>query len=298
MSVAEFEEKSFEGPLNAQLLSGSPYIYTPGQVLESALGFDAAMLCQHTEFWSLWGSPIPLGIAPVAKWWPPSPSPLPALPQFNLNLFLQYKRPQRLERSNASEWSHWSQPYFRYHIVAHQQAALNACATGLGSNGLVVYAAPAFTSLADLFQHITGATLVASTNFVEAANLNSHGRYTYSAAGTAGIAFSEPIEISSVSMLDDLSGKIRQAPDMPRGGNILELASNAVKEAMEKTWERRETEKFEGILDSATTVLDDIPSMRQRDQDGAKMRAYFRVKGFCAIYGWSWLVGGPSRSHR
>lgn len=89
MAFAEFEEKSFEGPLNAQLLAGSPYLYTPGQVLESALGFDAAMFCHRIEFWSLWGRPAPPGLVPLPGWWHPSPVPLPTLPQFTLNLFLQ-----------------------------------------------------------------------------------------------------------------------------------------------------------------------------------------------------------------
>lgn len=294
MAFAEFEEKSFEGPLNAQLLAGSPYLYTPGQVLESALGFDAAMLCHRMEFWSLWGRSVPPGLIPLPGWWHPSPVPLPALPQFNLNLFLQYKRSQRLERSNATEWQHWTQPYFRYDIVGHQQAALEACATSLGGNGLVAYAAPAFISLAELFQHTSSGTLVSETNFVEAVNLNSHGRYTYASAGTAGIALSEPTEIPPVSLSEDLGRRVRQAPEMSRGRNVLQLASDGVTSAMKKMWREPDAAKFEILLDEAVDYLDQVPPMRRRDEDGAKLRAYLRVTGFCSIVGWSWLVGGPA----
>ena len=294
MTAPEFEEKSFEAPLSAQLLGGSPYLYAPGQVLESALGFDAAMLCHHAGFWSLWGRPTPLGIIAAPGWWPPSPTALPSLPRFNLNLFLQYKRSQRLDRSNAKEWAHWFRPYFRYDVVAHQQAALEACASGLGGNGLVVYAAPAFVSMTDLFAHTAGGTLVSATNFVEAINLRAHARYTFSSAGTAGVALSEPAEVPPVSMSEDMGRRTREAPELPRGTDILELASSAVKTAMVETWEARNVEQFEGLLEQGAALLANTPPMRRRDTDGAKLRAYLRVQSFCLLSGWSWIVGGPA----
>ena len=42
-----------------------------------------------------------------------------------------------------------SQGDFRFWVTAHQQSALEACARGCGPLGVVVYAAPAFSTLAD-----------------------------------------------------------------------------------------------------------------------------------------------------
>jgi hypothetical protein len=216
MASAEFEEKSFEGPLNSQLLDGSPYLYAPGQVLESVIGFDAAMMTQNLFFWQLWGRPSPSGIAPSAQWWPKA-VPQKSLPTFHLNLFLQYKRPERLSRSYSSEWSSWNHAYFRYWVTPHQQQALESCAASLGSNGLVVYASPAFSTFSELPTHTANRTLVKATNFVEAARLKSHSRYTYIDAGKDGLAFSEPTRIPPVSMFDDLPKLIRIASDQPGG---------------------------------------------------------------------------------
>ena len=41
MTIAEFEEKEFEGALNTQLTLGGP-MWSPGQVLEQLVGFMLA----------------------------------------------------------------------------------------------------------------------------------------------------------------------------------------------------------------------------------------------------------------
>lgn len=289
MALAEFEEKSFEVPLSHQLVAEWSCVFAPGQVAESVLGFDAAMFCAQQAFWRLWGRSVPLGLIPVLGWWPEGPRPHDRLPQCNFNLFLQYKRSQKLERSNAAEWQHWKGPYFRYDIVNHQQAALEACATSLGSNGLVAYAAPAFISCAELFAHMAARTLVSETNFVEAAKLSSHSRYTYASAGTRGIAFSEPTEIPSVLLSEEgLRSRIREAAKMPLGRNVLHLASDAITNAMKKIWRDSDAERFERLLDEGVRNFD-----QGRDEDRETLRAYLRVTGFCLVVGWSWLVAGP-----
>ena len=53
MPLAEFEEKELEGLLNAQLTGGSGQMWTPGQVLESIVGFDAALMVVHTPIRSV-----------------------------------------------------------------------------------------------------------------------------------------------------------------------------------------------------------------------------------------------------
>src|SRR5262249_54721912 len=59
---SEFEEKEYEGALYPELLS-SPRMrpWTPGQVLEHQLGFDAALFVANT-FWSAVGRPACEGV--------------------------------------------------------------------------------------------------------------------------------------------------------------------------------------------------------------------------------------------
>lgn len=48
----EFEEKEYEQPLNYEL--GKQNVWSPGQVFESIVGFDAAIISNNPEFWKLW----------------------------------------------------------------------------------------------------------------------------------------------------------------------------------------------------------------------------------------------------
>lgn len=144
VAVVEFEEKEFEGPLNGQLGLGGP-LWSPGQVLEQLVGFDAAMLTIDAVFWASQGfAAPPLGAVVLPAWWPGFFSRLAVRirrpPPFRMNVFLQYKRPEHLSHSNASEWTLWKASYYRFWITSHQQLALVACATALGNSGLVAYA--------------------------------------------------------------------------------------------------------------------------------------------------------------
>ena len=51
MTPPEFEEKSDEAPLYSQLERGQQVIFTPGQVLESLLGFDHDVFMTQAALW-------------------------------------------------------------------------------------------------------------------------------------------------------------------------------------------------------------------------------------------------------
>lgn len=50
METVEFEEKEYESALYNQLASSNIHLWSPGQVLESYLGFDAALLVDDPFF--------------------------------------------------------------------------------------------------------------------------------------------------------------------------------------------------------------------------------------------------------
>ena len=66
MIPAEFEEKSYEGPLYNQLERGNPELFTPGQVLENSLGFDAGLFVAQAALWQTLGYKNPLRGAALA----------------------------------------------------------------------------------------------------------------------------------------------------------------------------------------------------------------------------------------
>jgi hypothetical protein len=216
MSVAEFEEKEFEGLSNMQLGSCG-LMWAPGQVLEAAVGFDVALQATNAVFWAARGFPTaPPGAVVAPAWWPAASASAfagRAPPPFAMNVFLQYKRPNHLARVQALEWPTWQQAYFRFLITSHQQAALDACARALGRNGLVAYACPAFHLRVDLWSHAGAQTLIANTHFAPASVLTGHGRYTYVNATTPGCAHSDPLSVEPLTILNGGG-----SPDAPPGG--------------------------------------------------------------------------------
>ena len=96
MIPAEFEEKSYEGPLYNQLERGNQFIFTPGQVLENTLGFDRGIFLAQTALWQTLGyKSHPHGAALAYYDWPMGFGPGGPVTgsRFRLNLFLQAKRP-------------------------------------------------------------------------------------------------------------------------------------------------------------------------------------------------------------
>ena len=209
-----FEEKQFEGALNADLLASGRLIYPPGQVLEAAVGFDAAIYSNNPKFWALWGhTGIPTGLPIGHRWWPVLPSPLPSFPPFALNVFIQYKRPQYIGRRGwkAKEWKHWRQDYYRFAITPHQQTALEHCENSLGAMGIVAYSSPVFHQATDLYRHQAAGTLIDNSNFAKVSSLTGHGMYTYVSPGTSGIACSEPREIPHFDLLAEVRSALERS---------------------------------------------------------------------------------------
>ena len=288
MPAAEFEEKSFGEALSTQLLAGSSSIFAPGQVLEAAVGFDTAMETYNAQFWALWGGP-PAGACPAPAWWP-AKIPRPALPSFRLNLFLQYKRPYFLTMSNAGEWSHWCHPYFRFRIRRKQQRALVACAKGLGRQGLVVYACPAFSKSLELFEHIHKGALVENTNFTEVVGLRRHKKYTFAAPGKRGIALSEPTEIESLNIIDRVDSLVMEA--QADATDVLEAADRAINSALaSNSWIAGPPAELAMAVGRAAELAAEAGG----NADAAPSVARFmRVSLFCMLLGLGWLVAAPA----
>jgi len=211
---AEFEEKQYEQHLNIELLQGSNLIFPPGQHLENVLGFDAALFTRNKKFWRHF-----LGGYPWYRrffknylngiYFPKDAYELEDafnndFPQFKFNAFIQHKRPERMVKHTATEWDSWNQDYYRYKVMAHQQATLVALENNVGNNGIVTYASPAFHTKQEFWNTHKSQAFIQNSNFCQPSRLVNHKAYTYINSGTQGIAHSEPEKVESKHILHEL----------------------------------------------------------------------------------------------
>lgn len=191
MNPAQFEEKEYENALYNQLERGDTQ-WSPGQVLEQYLGFDRALFLSRDYLWNLHGFPGPLGgIRPFDDLWPlmrRRPSSRDRLPSFDLNCFIQAKRPYIGRRRPAKLASLGiGRPFFKFLTEPEQQLCLDAAANRLADRALFVYAAPLFGTSRELFGHMTAGTVVEQSTFPSTALLSGHGAWYYSQPGAIGV---------------------------------------------------------------------------------------------------------------
>ena len=135
MTPAEFEEKTYEWPLYNQLEHGQQFVYTPGQVMENLIGFDAGMFATRLALWQTLGySSPPAGTVLSEIAWPLVPglkAPKGELPGERLNLFLQAKRPVYYQRipKKLKNLNGIGKPLWAFNVTEHQQKLLEALAT-------------------------------------------------------------------------------------------------------------------------------------------------------------------------
>jgi hypothetical protein len=247
---AEFEGKTYEQNLTNELVYNRRLIFPPGQVLENIVGFDVALRTSNHYFWKLfpriypWWRRIlfmnPPGTHLQHEWWRELEHEIEYFPKFKFNCFIQAKRPNRMVRSNAAEYSSWKRPYFRYDTFACQQHALESLALNTSGQAIVVYACPAFHTYNKLWAAISSGQLVEKSNFCEVAKLYEHGRYSFVTPGNAGIAHSKPVPIESKPFNQALEELKNQTP---RQRNVTFLAETAetIEVASEKLGELRYT---------------------------------------------------------
>jgi len=219
---AEFEEKTYEQQLTLALVHGKRLFFPPGQVLEDIVGFDVALLTSNHEFWKnfphlyrWWHRYLfmhPPGMTLGNEWWEKLEREIEYFPRFKFNCFVQAKRPDRMVRSDAAEYSHWRRPYFRYNTFPNQHSALESLANATARRAIVVYACPAFHTYAELWNAVNSGQLVQKSNFCEVAKLSGYSRFSFISPGNAGCAHSEPEPVESVPFEQALEQMHEQEP--------------------------------------------------------------------------------------
>lgn len=184
-----FEEKSYEIAYCVELaagINGTRALFSPGQVLEKLLGFDAASNPGRAHvLWRVLGLPRPPGVNLLPSWWaggirPPRRS----LPSYPVSVFLQFKRPEYRFGPNAAQYGLWNAPYYRFERSRHQHTVLLRLERNLRTQAVVRYAAPAFDTVAELEYAQLSGTVIQSSGHVGPSRLGIHKVWTYTQPGT------------------------------------------------------------------------------------------------------------------
>jgi hypothetical protein len=290
---AEFEEKEYEIPLYLELADGSPYVWSPGQVLEKSLGLDGTQFTMNATFWKIFGQNPPLGTNLNASTIRRRINR--RLPTFRCNLMLQVKRPKYLMYKVRGYTG--TSPYFRIDINRDQQNTLQIISRSLSKSAYIGYASPSFYRVSDLYQAIIRSSVISKSNFISVSRLSGHEYWTYSQPGTSGQALSEPEDIKEeafdqrISWLAGMDEEFRYMQDIARveeaaradtrGSNLSEL----VRVIINACYEQRKNEYCNEFI----TWLERMDSLKNIDN---LIKDFMRVQFFCSIFGLMWFVIG------
>lgn len=295
MIPAEFEEKSYEAPLYNQLERGQRDIFTPGQVLESHLGFDRGLFLTQAALWETLGYDSPLRGAALAYYhWPASWGPSDSrsqLPRFRLNLFLQVKRPAYYKRKPRTLRTIGTigGPLWAFRINERQQRLLEILSSRTRGRAHVAYAAAAFHTNLALFTHTRCRTIVENSTFPPVDVLAGHDAWYYQGAGAQGAANPNPENVEEPPLIPRIRALARQAePQAPGNLEWLDaLASNVIESA--------------GTIEGADAVnaqfFDDLQTLDRLTEAydvRHSLRAYAQVALFAIRFDLNWLVIGDA----
>jgi len=313
---SQFEEKEYEFPLYNELLHASRKLWTPGQVLEGYLGFDAALSVAN-NFWAVVQRPAVdgvrlarYGLSPMLRRRRSSAASTEPLPDFTINLFLQVKRPSEYQQAPAEVQAvGLGTPTWFFEIESHQQVLLEKLAAHLGNLADVSYASAAFITKKKLWSLQQEKGLVPNSTFPPAIALRGHDRWAYDCGGACGVGFSEPERMDIPPLLKRVAELASRHPRPLQPAIVegeqaylsedelrrlverrsvdlvpqLERLWDAIMQAL-KAWTPEQARLAETILSAAAEFGDDLSPHSQ---------LIAKISTATAYLGLRWLVVGP-----
>lgn len=298
MRVADFEESEYRGPLYNQLEWGNHLLWEPGQVFEKHIGIDRASMCTDPYIWLLHGYPTHLGGAFMNRrqWgfiWSVRKKKK-ELPNFQLNLFLQAKRPYRLSsgsknlKAKGIKGGCW-----KFEITPHQQIALEKLDAKLAGDALVCYASPSFHIQRDLYKHTRSKTIVANSTFPSAKCLHNHSAWYYDQPGATGCANPEFESIQEVGLEQKIRSLVEISSEKFMDGglgykeSLLKLA-NLVYEFVIEDGSSFASSRFLEEIQYISRYID----AAGLGDDAESVKSYLSIIAFCYCYKLQWFVIG------
>ncbi|MRT00671.1 hypothetical protein GJQ57_18670 [Ralstonia pickettii] len=300
MTIADFEESEYRGPLYNQLERGNHLVWEPGQVFEKHIGIDRAAYVTDPYFWGLHGRMGPMGGAILVDYnwdyiWK-NRIKYKVLPDFQLNLFLQAKRPHAGTRPRGRVREEGiTSHYWKFDITKHQQVALENVSRNLDGKALVCYAAPAFHTQAELYTHTKDQSIVPNSTFPLVSELAGHGAWYYDRGGCFGVANPDFERIAVEPLLDRirrfLEASQRHEHDAVR--SLKQLAEGIVDAHKERDETTSLDTWFQFLLDRGESIVAELRELGGRDEEQiSALRSYAQVRAFCHAYHLDWYVLG------
>jgi hypothetical protein len=293
---AQFEEKEYEEALYRQLVLTSNQSWSPGQVLEQYLGFDGGLFLIDHYIWRLHGFSFPLsGIAPYRELWPVlprRPRDRSRLPSFDLNLFIQTKRPYVGRRPPAELARRGlTKPFFKILTDSEQQQCLDAANAQLSDRALFVYAGAVFGSSAELFGHITAGTIVQNSTFPNAAALSEHHAWYYSSPGATGVT-NQGFESVELPPLTEQIAELRARRLRERRGEVESQSANLRK--LSDVFKATIRENRAIVSTARAAYLSEewrnIDTFSHAFNAPSAVTSFLEVEAFARFYALRWLV--------
>lgn len=98
--------------------------------------------------------------------------------KLKFNVFIQFKRPEHIVKSNGGQWNSFNKPYYRFSIYKEQQARLDHISRLLKDLS-IIYASPEAADTDQLYQlHLDG-KLIDSSCYVESKTIKNHSAVAY-----------------------------------------------------------------------------------------------------------------------
>ena len=273
---SEFTEKEFEGFLYNEL-AVRPGLWTPDQVMEQYLGFDAAIVCAP-YYWHFVGRSRPVGVVlPHIGLGAHTNIKRDTLPDFRFNLFVQAKRTWQYRRLPSKYRAKNISPPHRYlELVPEQRDTLAALATHFGDLAAVTFAGANLMKKRQLYELAKARGVLQNSTFPPIEKLVNHHRWLFNKPGASGFGLSEPEEIEAPDLLTRLRNARRdvQAPDLDIEGQLLILQS-----------------RLHAAFDDGpySWLLELVPT----DDNGGAFSIVRRISFILNAIGVRWLVVGP-----
>lgn len=292
MKPAAFEEREYEAPLYNQFVVDDNRVWSPGQVFEGHIGLDYSAYVTDPWLFRLHGHRLTPSGAVLSRYaWPRGWFRRGApgrLPTFHLNLFIQAKRPEWGRRVPANlRVAGIHKPYWRFSVDPVQQRSLERVAARLGRRALLVYAAPAFHSHADLWRHTTSATVIRNSTFPSIQTLSGHQAWYYCRPGAVGVPNPKFKPTEEPLLSDRIEKLLEQKSDGTWRHELTVLAGNINDSLSDEGNEP--SSRVAAFFDLQKQWHVDARLMTE----GPELKAYMTLSAFAEIFNLNWLTVGP-----
>ena len=148
---------------------------------------------------------------------------------------------------------------------------------------LVIYAAPAFHTLDDLYNHTEAQMVVENSNFVKVERLHNHKQWNYYQAGTSGVAHSEPEFIEDVSLNSMIEQMGEFGQESENASENLRYLHKMTVEACQEIQDHNPIAKYYLRLHGRLMRLDEVYEIEETIH-------YSAFNLFCNVAKLKWLV--------